>query len=313
MKRDFILFVLILCCITLSAQIPSGFSYQTIVRNNTGNLITNQTVKFRLSILSNSETGTVVYSETQSVTTNAFGIANLKAGMGTPVSGTFNSIEWGSATHFMKVELDPDNGSTFSHLGTTQLNYVPYAFHSKTTEVIPDNSVTSSKIVNGTITAADIQDRVRQISFPANALNFSATSTILSQTNFGILWKASFTNAAFLTIPKPSDWVNTSDVTFNIYFMVKSNSGGDVRFFIRPRSFNYGDSYSDAASIGAISNVNIPANSFNKIYYQTFTIPYSRFGTKSLWLISIQRQAAGETYPDDLELLSVELLYTADQ
>jgi hypothetical protein len=109
--RKFILLIgLIYLIQNLFAQVPAGFSYQAVVRNNAGNLIAKQTVKFRLSILSNSETGTVVYSETHSVTTNAFGIANLKAGMGTPASGTINSIEWGTASHFMKVELDPDNG-----------------------------------------------------------------------------------------------------------------------------------------------------------------------------------------------------------
>jgi hypothetical protein len=146
MKKTFILLVSILCTVALSAQVPPGFNYQAVVRNNSGSLIPNQTVKFRLSILSTSETGTVVYSETQSVTTNAFGMANLKAGMGTPVSGTFNSIEWGTASHFMKVEIDPDNGSSFAHLGTTQLLAVPYALHAKTVEHIPDNSVTNAKI-----------------------------------------------------------------------------------------------------------------------------------------------------------------------
>jgi hypothetical protein len=156
MKKTFILFVSILCTIALSAQVPAGFNYQAVVRNNVGNLISNQNVKFRLSILSNSETGTVVYSESQSVTTNAFGMANLKAGMGTPVSGNFNSIEWGSASHFMKVEIDPDNGSSFAHLGTTQLLAVPYALHAKTAEQIPDNSVTTAKITDGAVTGAKI-------------------------------------------------------------------------------------------------------------------------------------------------------------
>jgi hypothetical protein len=46
----------------------------------------------------------------------------------------------------MKVEIDPDNGSSFAHLGTTQLLAVPYALHAKTAEQIPDNSVTNAKI-----------------------------------------------------------------------------------------------------------------------------------------------------------------------
>jgi hypothetical protein len=156
MKNLLTFFVLILGYVTLTAQVPESFSYQTVVRNTAGEIVVNQTVNFRLSILSNSETGTVVYSETHSVTTNAFGMANLKAGMGTPVSGTFNSIEWGTASHFMKVEIDPDNGSSFAHLGTTQLLTVPYAFHAKTVEHIPDNSVTNAKIAQMGATSGQV-------------------------------------------------------------------------------------------------------------------------------------------------------------
>ncbi|HZD57166.1 MAG TPA: hypothetical protein VE136_10610, partial [Anaerolineales bacterium] len=43
---------------------------------------------------------------------------------------------------------------------------------------------------------------------------------------------------------------------------------------------------------------------------QVITIPASRFGTKNLWVITIQRQGAQDTYPDDVILMSVELRYT---
>ncbi len=131
-----IVFTLNLCLLAMimMAQVPAGFSYQAVVRNSSGEIIANKTVKFQLTILMDSESGTVVYKETHSVPTNNFGLANIKVGMGTKVSGTFDPAVWGNNNHYLKVELDPDNGTTFSLLGTTQLLAVPYAFHAKTVE-----------------------------------------------------------------------------------------------------------------------------------------------------------------------------------
>jgi hypothetical protein len=156
MKKSALTLVFSLYAVVLMAQVPAGFSYQAVVRNNSGETVAGKTVKFRFSILQNSATGTPVYVETQSKATNEFGLANLVVGSGTKVSGNFDPSAWGSNSHFLKVELDPNNGNTFSHLGTMQLMAVPYAFHAKTVEEVADNSVTSAKIADGTIVAADL-------------------------------------------------------------------------------------------------------------------------------------------------------------
>jgi hypothetical protein len=135
MKKIFSTLLLIMLGMSLFAQFPGGFNYQAVVRNTAGEIIANKTVKFRISMLQESESGTDVYVETHSVVTGAFGLANLKVGMGTKVSGNFDPSAWGLKKHFMKVELDPNNGNTFSALGTTQLLAVPYAFHAKTVEI----------------------------------------------------------------------------------------------------------------------------------------------------------------------------------
>jgi hypothetical protein len=156
MKKSVLTFFFFLLSVAMMAQVPAGFSYQAVVRNNSGEVVASQTVKFKFSILQNSSTGTPVYVETQSKATNEFGLANLVVGSGTKVSGSFDPAAWGDHSHFLKVELDPANGNTFSHLGTMQLMAVPYAFHAQTVQEIPDNSVTSAKITDGTIVAADL-------------------------------------------------------------------------------------------------------------------------------------------------------------
>ncbi|WP_294299998.1 hypothetical protein [uncultured Chryseobacterium sp.] len=116
----------------LSAQVPQAFSYQTIAFNAAGAPIANGNVSFRISILDNSATGTVLYTETQTKTTNAKGLVNLNIGQGTATTGNFGGINWGTNTKFVKVEMDPAGGSNYTNVGVNQLMSVPYAQVSKT-------------------------------------------------------------------------------------------------------------------------------------------------------------------------------------
>ena len=61
--------LLLVCFISLNvlAQVPQKMSYQAIIHDANNNLIRNQQVKMKISILKSSSTGTVVYSETQAV------------------------------------------------------------------------------------------------------------------------------------------------------------------------------------------------------------------------------------------------------
>ena len=115
-------------------QVPGAFNYQSVIRNSNGDIISNQEVTFRISILQNSENGSNAYSEIHSATTNSFGLVNLKIGQGTRISGNFDPANWGTKLHFLKLEIDLNGGNNYQLLGTTQLLSVPYAFHAKTVE-----------------------------------------------------------------------------------------------------------------------------------------------------------------------------------
>lgn len=116
------------------SQGPDAFNYQAVVRNSSGEIISNQNVSFRISILQNSENGTPVYVETQSAQTNQFGLISLKIGEGTVVSGSFDPSAWGFQSHFIKIEMDDAGGSAYAEIGTSPLLAVPFAFHAKTVE-----------------------------------------------------------------------------------------------------------------------------------------------------------------------------------
>ncbi|RLD58503.1 MAG: hypothetical protein DRJ05_07920 [Bacteroidetes bacterium] len=156
MKKIFLTMFFLTITLFLFAQTPQTFKYQAVVRDNAGEIIENQPVKFRISIRIGSAGGAIVYRETHPVTTNGFGLANLNIGEGTPISGTFISIDWGTATKFLEVELDPLGGNSYISMGTTQLISVPYALYSENTantddaDADPANELNTSVILNGT-------------------------------------------------------------------------------------------------------------------------------------------------------------------
>ncbi|HOY31636.1 MAG TPA: hypothetical protein PKW80_07125 [Bacteroidales bacterium] len=118
------------------AQAPEKFNYQTVVRDNAGNIISDHAVSFRVSIIQDSLTGTAVYVETHSDTTNVYGLSVLKIGGGTPLTGSMAAVDWSDGPYFIKVEMDISGGSAYVVMGTTQLLSVPYALHSKTADSV---------------------------------------------------------------------------------------------------------------------------------------------------------------------------------
>lgn len=129
--KKLIFFTLVLISFTAFSQVPGKFNYQAVARNTSGNLIINQNISVRLSILSASATGASEYTETHSVTTDAFGVFNLLVGSGSVVSGTFSGITWGAASKFLKIETDISGGTTYQAIATTQILSVPYALYAE--------------------------------------------------------------------------------------------------------------------------------------------------------------------------------------
>ena len=122
----------IVLTVTTTTQVPEKMSYQAVVRNTTNNLVTNQPVGMQISILQGSSTGTAVYVETQTPTSNANGLVSLEIGGGTVVSGNMATINWANGPYFIKTETDPSGGSSYTITGTSQLLSAPYALYAKT-------------------------------------------------------------------------------------------------------------------------------------------------------------------------------------
>lgn len=110
------------------AQIPSGISYQSVLRDTSGTLLVNQAVGIQITLLQGSTSGTVVFSETHSTSTNGNGLITLAIGQGTPGTGDLASVDWLNGPFFIKTEIDPSGGSSYTLSTTNALNAVPYAY-----------------------------------------------------------------------------------------------------------------------------------------------------------------------------------------
>lgn len=141
MKRIFSIIIAGLISAGAFAQAPEKMSYQAVVRDGSNTLVTSSAVGMQISILQGSSSGTAVYVETQTPTSNANGLVSVEIGDGTLVSGDFSTIDWANGPYFVKTETDPTGGVTYTITGTSQLLSVPYALHAKTAENVVNDAV----------------------------------------------------------------------------------------------------------------------------------------------------------------------------
>jgi hypothetical protein len=120
----------LLLTISVCAQAPQKMSYQAVIRDNSNALLTSTQVGMQISVLQGSTTGTPIYVETQTPSTNSNGLVSLEIGTGTVIIGTFAGINWATGPYFIKTETDPNGGTAYTIAGTNELMSVPYALFS---------------------------------------------------------------------------------------------------------------------------------------------------------------------------------------
>ncbi|KAB1063775.1 autotransporter outer membrane beta-barrel domain-containing protein [Salibacter halophilus] len=159
MKRLLLALTLILFTSISFAQSPEAIKYQAVARDANGDVYANTNVSMRISVLETSTTGPAVYVETHSVTSNDYGLINLEIGTGTPVTGTFAAIDWGSDLHYVKVEIDPAGGNNYEVMGTSQMLSVPYALYAENAGNTDDadSDPTNELITNAQLNGAGLE------------------------------------------------------------------------------------------------------------------------------------------------------------
>jgi hypothetical protein len=174
MKKILSAFMAIGFTAAMAQQAPQGLNYQAVARTASGLIIPTQNVNVRFTILTGSVTGTVVYQETHSTSTNNFGLFTLSIGRGTVVSGNFAAIDWGGADKFLRVEIAADGTSNYTVQGTTQFLSVPYSLYSERTRLLAGNNtinITGGNTITGNYQAgAGVNIAGNVISSPGSTL-----------------------------------------------------------------------------------------------------------------------------------------------
>ena len=136
MKKLYTFISAVILSVSLWAQAPQKMSYQAVIRGANNVLVVEKPVGVRISILQGSETGSTVYTETHTPTTNTNGLASLSIGAGKSPSSDFSKIDWSKGPYFVKTETDVAGGTNYQLTSVSELMSVPYAIHAKTAESI---------------------------------------------------------------------------------------------------------------------------------------------------------------------------------
>jgi hypothetical protein len=151
--------VLFLISVSASAQSPDKMSYQAVLRNVDGTLMKDQAVSIQISILQSSATGTTVYQEDHSPSTNLNGLVSLHIGTGNTTSGTFSAIDWSAGPYFLQTDIDPAGGTNYVISSTTELISVPFALYANKADSLVGGITEADPIFNSSvakgITSAD--------------------------------------------------------------------------------------------------------------------------------------------------------------
>ncbi len=125
MKKNILTALAILFSIISYAQ---NFNYQAVVRDATGTPATNQSMTVLVRIIAGGPSGSVLYNEVHTVTSNAQGVITFPVGGGTS-GANFQAIDWSTQNHWIDIQVDLTGGSNYTQVGTSKLQFVPYAMY----------------------------------------------------------------------------------------------------------------------------------------------------------------------------------------
>ena len=129
MKRLFIIFALVIPNFTFCQTIPQAFNYQTVVRNNNGDVLKNFDANFDIQILL---TDSLVYTEEHTVNTGDMGIVNFQIGKGDNPSSNFSNIDWSRGQYRLRTKINGEE------IGVSDIVSVPKAFYSEISKSTKD-------------------------------------------------------------------------------------------------------------------------------------------------------------------------------
>lgn len=219
------------------AQAPEKMSYQAIIRGQDNSLVINSKISLRVIVHQGSASGTTVYQETHSGTTNNNGLVSLEIGKGTIITGDFSKIAWEKGPYFIETQVDINGGTNYNIIGMTQLLSVPYALHAKTAERLVGTATTTTRA----LIVSFASSRNIAVSDINNTIECTTSATLTLTSDFGSMAVGETINleahnGAVLTIQAASGVTLNYNASGTAKF---TSAAGNVRFgMIRKTGLN---------------------------------------------------------------------------
>ena len=160
----------------------SQFNYQSILKNDNGEIIKDTSVNFRISIAYDSPTATPVYSELHNISISTDGVINILIGNGSALTGNYSDVDW-SKNIYIKREVALSGGSSnFTDFGATRLNSIPKATYSENSKGLSFTSSNTIQLGDGNITLVNTSGTISATSFTGlgNDLLINSSNTTSS-------------------------------------------------------------------------------------------------------------------------------------
>ncbi len=227
MRKVFTSVLLITILVRLSLGQSSDYlTYQSVIKDSEGNLLNNAAVGVRIGVIQSSTSGTIIYQETHSATTNSNGLMTIAIGSGSASTGTWASIDWSAGPYFISSEIDPDGGTSYSISNTTQVLSVPFALYAKKAGEVDGVPTKLSELENdaGYLTSHKDTSNVNEL----QVLSISNDTIYLTDGEYAVLPKTFSGSYNDLTdLPEHLDTDSTDDFSgdFNDLFNVPPSVG----------------------------------------------------------------------------------------
>lgn len=142
MRKCKLLLALLLVSLAVAAQPPQQFSFQAVLRGNSGNLVVNEQIDVRIRLLYGEKTPQEVYVETHSVKTNSQGVFALSVGAGNVEKGNLKQAlsRIDLDTLYLQPEVKRNGAVDFVALPAQRMFASPYATYAPTAnkaDIIP--------------------------------------------------------------------------------------------------------------------------------------------------------------------------------
>ena len=148
MKHIFLFLPIFLFSLTATAQVPSHFVYNLVVRDSADLEVKNDTVSVEVSIVRDSAMGQSQYSEVHTAVTTVSGLVSLEVGTGTDTSGNLSAINWKAGPYYLQTRTDVAGGTNYGPPTAIEMVSVPYALYSNRSDTAHTASFTDTLAVS---------------------------------------------------------------------------------------------------------------------------------------------------------------------